>query len=119
VRGKNLDLIFSLQHERTVNQDNTVQLGSRMLQIEKTRWRATLAGCRVTIYEHLDGSCSVGYGPHIIGRYQPDGLARLLETPAPPQPLGKRGSLRSPRLPRLNTTNQPPTPKPNRTLHVL
>jgi hypothetical protein len=119
VRGKNLDLIFSLQHERTVNQDNTVHLGSRILQIEKTRWRATLAGCRVTIYEHLDGSCSIGYGPHIIGRYHPDGLARLLETPAPPQPLGKRGSLRSPRLPRLNTTNQPPTPKPNRTLHVL
>ena len=119
MRGKNLDLIFSLQHERTVNQDNTVQLGSRMLQIEKTRWRATLAGCRVTIYEHLDGSCSVGYGPHILGRYHPDGLARLLETPAPPQPLGKRGSLRSPRLPRLNTTNQPPTPRPNRTLHVL
>jgi transposase len=119
VRGKNLDLIFSLKHERTVNHDNTVHLGSRILQIEKTRWRATLAGCRVTIYEHLDGSCSIGYGPHSIGRYYPDGLARLLETPAPLQPLGKRGSLRSPRLPRLNTTNQPPTPKPNRTLHVL
>ena len=27
VRGKNLDLIFSLQHERTVNQDNTVHIG--------------------------------------------------------------------------------------------
>jgi transposase len=119
VRGKNLDLIFSLQHERTVNQDNTVHLGAHILQIEKTRWRATLAGCRVTIYEHLDGSCSIGYGPHIVGRYHRNGLARLLETPAPPQPLGKRGSLRSPRLPRLNTTNQPPTPKPNRTLHVL
>ncbi|HTQ59923.1 MAG TPA: ISNCY family transposase [Candidatus Solibacter sp.] len=119
VRGKSLDLIFSLQHERTVNQDNTVHLGSRILQIEKTRWRATLAGCRVTIYEHLDGSCTIGYGPHIVGRYQRDGLARLLESPARAQPLGKRGSLRSPRLPRLNTTNQPLTPKPNRTLHVL
>ena len=119
VHGKNLDLIFSQQHERAVNQDNTVHLGSRILQIEKTRWRATLAGCRVTIYEHLDGSCSIGYGPHIIGRYNRDGLARLLETPAPHPPLGKRGSLRSPRLPRLNTTNQPLTPKPNRTLHLL
>ncbi len=119
VRGKNLDLIFSLQHERTVNQDNTVHLGSRILQIEKTRWRATLAGCRVTIYEHLDGSCSIGYGPHIVGRYHRDGLAQLLETAAPRPPLGKRGSLRSPRLPRLHTTNQPLTPKPNRTLHVL
>ena len=119
VRGKNLDLIFSLQHERTVNQDNTVHLGSRILQIEKTRWRATLAGCRVTIYEHLDGSCSIGYGPHIIGRYHRNGLTGLLETPAPRQPLGKPGSLRSPRLPRLNTTNQPLTHNPNRTLHVL
>src|SRR5262249_1660273 len=45
VRGKNLDLIFSLQHERTVNQDNTVRLGACLLQIEKTPWRATLAGC--------------------------------------------------------------------------
>lgn len=119
VRGKNLDLIFSLQHERTVNQDNTVHLGSRILQIEKTRWRATLAGCRVTIYEHLDGSWSIGYGPHIIGRYNRDGLARLLETSAPHPPLGKRGSLCSPRFPRLNTTNQPLPSKPNRTLHVL
>lgn len=119
VRGKNLDLIFSLQHERTVGQDNTVQVDSRILQIDKTRWRATLAGCRVIIYEHLDGSCSIGYGPHIVGRYNRDGLARVLETPASPPPLGKRGSLRSPRLPRLNTTNQPLRPEPNRTLHVL
>jgi hypothetical protein len=54
VRGKNLDLIFSLQHERTVNQGNTVHLGSRILQIEKTRCRATLAGCRV-ISTHIIG----------------------------------------------------------------
>jgi len=56
VRGKNLDLIFSLQHERTVNKDNTVQLGSCVLQIEKSHWRATLAGCRVIAHQHLDGS---------------------------------------------------------------
>src|ERR1700722_13596522 len=118
-RGKNLDLIFSLQHERTVNQDNTVHLGPCILQIEKTHWRATLAGCRVTIYEHLDRTWSIGYGPHIVGRYNQQGIARLLETQVQPKTLGKRGGLRSPRLPRLNTTNQPPTPKPNRTLHVL
>jgi transposase len=119
VRGKNLDLIFSLQHERTVNQDNTVHIGPCVLQIEKSRWRATLAGCRVTIYQHLDGTWSIRYGPHIVGHYNQQGIARLLETQVQPKTLGKRGSLRSPRLPRLNTTNQPPTPKPNRTLHVL
>ena len=119
VRGKNLDLIFSLQHERTVNQDNTVHIGPCVLQIEKSRWRATLAGCRVTTYQHLDGTWSIGYGPHIVGHYNKQGIAGLLETQVQPKTLGKRGSLRSPRLPRLNTTNQPLTPKPNRTLHVL
>lgn len=119
VRGKNLDLIFSLQHERTVNQDNTVHIGPCVLQIEKSRWRATLAGCRVTIYQHLDGSWSIGYGPHLVGHYNQQGIARLLEKQTQPKTLGKRGSLRSPRLPRLNTTNQLLTPKPNRTLHVL
>ena len=119
VRGKNLDLIFSLQHERTVNQDNTVHIGPCVLQIEKSRWKATLAGCRVTIYQHLDGTWSIGYGPHIVGHYNQQGIGGLLETQAQPKTLGKRGSLRSPRLPRLDTTNQPLTPKPNRTLHVL
>jgi len=87
---EDLDLIFSLQHERTVNQDNTVHLGSRILQIEKTAGERHWPAVRVTIYEHLDGSCSIGYGPHIIGRYHRT-PARLLETPAPPQPLGSGG----------------------------
>ena len=100
VRGKNLDLIFSLQYERTVNHDNTVHLGSCILQIEKSHWRATLAGCRVTVYQHLDGTWSIGYGPHIVGRYNREGLPLQLERP---QPLGKRESLRSSRFPRPNT----------------
>jgi transposase len=116
VRGKNLDLIFSLHHERVVNQDNTVHLGPRILQIEKTHWRATLAGCRVTVYEHLDGTWTITHGPHIVGRYSQQAIPLQLEQP---KPLGKRESLRSSRLPRPSTTNKPPAPKPNRTLHVL
>src|ERR1700724_363708 len=57
-------------------------------------------------YQHLDGTWSIGYGPHIVGRYNQQGIAGLLETQVQPKTLGKRGSLRSPRLPRLNTTNQ-------------
>jgi transposase len=116
VRGKNLDLIFAVQHERTVNKDNTVHLGPCILQIEKIAWRGTLVGCRVTVYEHLDSTWSIGYGPHIVGRYNREGLPLLLEST---KPLGRRESLRSSRLPRPNTTNQPLTPKQNRTLHVL
>jgi transposase len=71
--GKDLERIFSVQQERVVNQDNTVQVANRTLQIEKTKWRGTLAKCRVLVCEHLDGSWSVFYGPHLVGRYAPDG----------------------------------------------
>jgi transposase len=74
-RRTDLDLIFALQHERVVGRDNTVSFGNRTLQIEQQRWRSTLAGCRVTVYEHLNTTLSLGYGPHIVGRYTAEGLA--------------------------------------------
>ena len=67
---RDLDRIFAVQHERVVNNDNTIAFGHTMLQLEPVNWRATLAGCRVIVYEHLDGSLSVGYGPHEVGRFQ-------------------------------------------------
>ena len=73
VRGQDLDRIFSLQHERAVAKDNTVRLGDRRWQIERTPWRGTLAGCRVTICEHLEGGVSIVYGPHVVGRYTAQG----------------------------------------------
>lgn len=65
----NLDRIFSVHHERVVGRDNTIQFGSRVLQVPSTRFRATLAGCRVTVYEHLDGTLSIGYGPHTVAHF--------------------------------------------------
>jgi hypothetical protein len=52
--------VFSIQHERTVNPDNTIALDNRILQIEKARWRNTLSGCKVTVYELRDRQ---GCGP--------------------------------------------------------
>ena len=77
VRGQDLEGIFSVQQERVVNRDNTVVIGHRVLQIEKTPWRDTLAGCRVTVYEQRDGTLSVGYGPHVVGRFNAQGLPLL------------------------------------------
>ena len=89
VVGKDLDRIFSVQSERTVNQDNTVHIANRILQIEKTPWRGTLAKCRVLVCQHLDGRASIFYGPHLLGRYpalseqeRDDPFAA--ENPAPP-----------------------------------
>jgi len=75
VRGQDLDRIFSVQQERVVGNDNTVRRGERVWQLERTRWRGTLAGCRVTICEHLDGRVTILYGPHVVGRYAPQGRA--------------------------------------------
>jgi transposase len=71
--GKDLERIFTVQHERVVNQDNTVRIANRTLQIEKTKWRSTLAKCRVLVCEHLDATWSVYYGPHLVGRYAANG----------------------------------------------
>jgi len=73
-RRRDLDRVFSLQHERVVNRDNTVQLDQRVLQIEKTLWRGTLAGCRVTLCEHLDGRLTIHYGPHLVAAFSAEGL---------------------------------------------
>src|SRR3982751_1607526 len=63
---RDLDWIFSVQTERTVGHDNTVVLQNRYLQLDKTRFRNTLAGCTVTVCEHLDGRVSVRWGPHVL-----------------------------------------------------
>ena len=75
LQSQDLERIFALQHERVVNRDNTVEIAHRTLQIEKTPWRNTLAGCSVIVYEHLDGTLSVGYGPHVVGRFNAQGMA--------------------------------------------
>ena len=68
-----LDRVFSLHHERVVARDNTVQFARLTLQIERQQWRSSLAGCRVIVYEHLDGTLSLGYGAHEVGRYSSGG----------------------------------------------
>jgi transposase len=71
-----LGWIFTVQTERIVALDNTVAIGDRRWQIDKARFRSTLAGCTVTIHEHLDGQVSIRYGPHVVGRYDESGNKR-------------------------------------------
>jgi hypothetical protein len=78
---RDLDRVFSLQFERTVNRDNTVRLQNLTLQIERVSWRGTLAGCNVTVHQHLDGTLSISYGPHRLGQYSGQGEP-ITHTPA-------------------------------------
>ncbi len=70
---RDFERVFSLQFQRTVNRDNTVSVQNLNLQIEPVKWRGTLAGCSVTAYQHLDGTLSLSYGPHCLGRYDAAG----------------------------------------------
>jgi len=74
-KGKDLNKIFCFKHERTVNNDNTISFNNRILQIGPSSLRVSFAKCKVMVYEHLDGSISVGYGPHMLGYYLPKKLS--------------------------------------------
>jgi transposase len=88
---RDLNWIFTIQTERVVAKDNTVAIGIRHWQIEKTRFRHTLAGSTVVLHEHLDGTVSIRYGPHVVGRYQATGEP-LASGNQPPR-RGKGGSV--------------------------
>jgi len=88
-----LNWIFSVQTERVVDKDNTVAIADQHWQLEKTRFRSSLAGCTVTIHEHLDGLVSVRYGPHVVGRYRADGSALAAASKPRPDSGGKGGAV--------------------------
>jgi hypothetical protein len=90
-----LDLIFALQFERTVNRDNTVSFQNLRLQIEPVGWRATLAGCVVTLHQHLDGTLTLTHGPRLLGRYNGEGMILKKTNPASGQGCGKDGRRKS------------------------
>lgn len=93
-----LDRIFSIQSERVVNRDNTVKYRNLILQIDRQTWRYSMDGCRVTVYQHLNGIISVGFGPQQVGRYTADGrplnrpvsTQRDLKTKRPAAPIPNR-----------------------------
>src|SRR5512145_1389995 len=70
---RDLDWVFTVQTERVVDNDNTVAIGDRHWQLEKSRFRNSLAGCTVTIHEHLNERVSIRFGPHVVGRYNAAG----------------------------------------------
>lgn len=82
-----LNWIFTVQTERVVAKDNTVTVGDQHWQLEKSRFRSSLAGSTVTIHQHLDNAVSIRYGPHVVGRFPA----------APPEPKpesrGKGGTV--------------------------
>ena len=86
-----LDWVFTIQTERVVEKDNTVAITDRRWQLEKSRFRDSLAGCTVTIHEHLDQRVSIRYGPHVVGRYEADGRPSVAAAKQQGKGRGKGG----------------------------
>jgi hypothetical protein len=109
--SRDLDLIFALQFERTVNRDNTVSVQNLHLQIEPVRWRASLAGCSVTVHQHLDGTYTITHGPQRLGHYSAEGVLLVNEKSGARRAVEKtlRGKVQKQTFPpRLEI---PPTPR--------
>jgi len=107
-----LDWIFTIQTERVVAKDNTVAMGDRNWQLEKSRFRNSLAGCTVTIHEHLDGSVSMRYGPHVVGRYSSTGEIRHASAKKLPESRGKGGHVET------VENHKPVSHRPHRPLEI-
>lgn len=105
---EDLDRVFSVQTERTVNRDNTVKYKNLTLQIDKQGWRRSMEGCRVTVYQHADASITIGYGPQQIGIYTSNGQPlnkKVMEMPLPRKTAKDTVSLSSLEKPRQKTAS--------------
>jgi hypothetical protein len=71
--GVDLELLLSVQHERTVQKDNTVVLEGVHLQLPKSRERIHFVRCPVIVHEFLDGRLGVSYQGHLLARFTRDG----------------------------------------------
>ena len=118
LQRQDLDRVFSIHHDRIVNDDNTVEFDKKVLQIEPTPVRSTLAGCRVIVYEQLDDTLSIGFGPHTVGRYDAQGAAMATSPPSKSARKGKRsakfGVVAHRPAPRMRPINDPGAKKLHR-----
>lgn len=80
LRGIDLRLVLSAQHERIVRNDSTVPFGPLELQLPPTRWRPHYVRCPVLVHEFPDDTLGISYQHRLLARYSRQGV--LLETPA-------------------------------------
>lgn len=73
VRGLNLELLLSLQHERVVRADNTISFNGTALQLRPSDLRMHYARCRVLVHELIDGTLAVSFERQEIGRFTREG----------------------------------------------
>lgn len=108
--GIDLELLLSVQHERTVHNDSTVQWKGRALQIPPTRTRAHYVRCPVLVHEFEDRTLGVSYQGQLLARY--DALGNLTHSPvARPHRRRRHRPARGDVAVALRAPSTPPDPK--------
>jgi transposase len=87
--GVDLELLLSVQHTRTVQNDSTVSLRRTVLQLPRTADRLHYVRCAVTVHEFPEGTLGISYQGRLLATYREDG--ELLNLGAPPS-LPRRSS---------------------------
>ena len=85
--GVDLDLLLSIQHERTVWNDSTVSFAGVKLQLPPRPDRAHYVRCPVMVHEFPEGTLGISYQGRLLARYARPG--HLLPASAP-RPAAKR-----------------------------
>src|SRR5512144_184778 len=89
--GVDLDLLLSIQHERTVWNDSTVSFAGVKLQLPPRPDRAHYVRCPVMVHEFPEGTLGISYQGRLLARYSREG--HLLPTAAPAPGRHRRKSL--------------------------
>lgn len=75
--GMDIKNILCVQQERTVQNDNTVRYGGKVLQIGTNEYRHHFVKSKVLVRHYPEGDMAIFYGPMCIGEY--DSLGNLLQ----------------------------------------
>ncbi len=103
-----LESICCLKSRRTVANDNTVQVGDRLLHLRPGPSGRSYAQARVDVHTRLDGTLAVYYqGQRLTVR-----LGRRSARPTPPHTLRGRTPLPAPAIPKPPSAVAPPATHP-------
>ena len=79
IAGIDLRLLLSVQHERTVQKDNTVMFERRHLQLVPTANRPHFARCPVLVHEFSNRTLGISYQGKLVASFTEDGEAIIVK----------------------------------------
>ena len=76
---KELDRILCLKEPRTVSKDHTIKFHGLLLQIPPSRKWASIAGQKVLVLQHSNGSVEIMYKKQSVARFPYESIKRIIE----------------------------------------